>query len=72
MRKILVTFVSVVMVFSFSAVVLAANAVIPGAVKLTKQLVLTEEAPTPAPAPAPAPEPEPEPVPAPAPAPEPK
>ncbi len=57
MKKILVTFVAVIMVSSFSAVVSATSPV----VKLTKQMILSEESPAPEPAPAPAPAPEPEP-----------
>lgn len=66
MKKILVSFVSVLVVSSLLTVVLAANAV-SCSDKLTKQVILSEEAPapepTPAPAPAPAPAPEPEPEP---------
>lgn len=61
MKKILVSFVSVIVVSSLSTVVLAANAVTSCTDKLTKQVVLSEEAPAPEPAPAPAPAPEPEP-----------
>jgi hypothetical protein len=60
MKKILVSFVSVLMVSSLLTVVLAANA-ISCTEKLTKQVILSEEAPVPEPAPAPAPAPEPEP-----------
>jgi hypothetical protein len=60
MKKIIVSFVSVLMVFSLLTVVLAANA-ISCTEKLTKQVILSEEAPAPVPEPAPAPAPEPEP-----------
>jgi hypothetical protein len=60
MKKILVSFVSVIVLFSLLTVVLAANAV-SCTDKLTKQVILSEEAPAPEPAPAPAPAPEPEP-----------
>ena len=59
MKKILVACVSVVIVTSFSAVVFAANPVTPCTVKLTKQVILSDEAPAPEPAPVPAPDPEP-------------
>jgi hypothetical protein len=65
MKKIIVSFVSVLMVSSLLTVVLAANA-ISCTDKLTKQVILSEEAPAPVPEPAPAP------APAPAPEPEPK
>ena len=67
MKKIIVTLFSVMLVFSFSTVVLAANNVTHQN-KITKQIVLSEEEPAPAPTPAPEPVPEP----APAPEPEPK
>jgi hypothetical protein len=60
MKKIIVSFVSVLMVTSLLTVVLAANA-ISCTEKLTKQVILSEEAPAPVPEPAPAPAPEPEP-----------
>jgi hypothetical protein len=62
MKKIIVSFVSVLMVSSLLTVVLAANAV-SCTDKLNKQVILSEEAPTPAPEPAPAPAPAPEPEP---------
>jgi hypothetical protein len=57
MKKILASFVSVLVVSSLSTVVLAANAVISRTDKSTKQVILSEEAPAPVPEPAPAPEP---------------
>jgi hypothetical protein len=60
MKKVLVSFVSVIAVSTLLTVVLAANA-ISCTDKLTKQVILSEEAPAPEPAPAPAPAPEPEP-----------
>jgi len=66
MKKVLVAFVSVIIVSSFSAVVFASIPVTSCTVQLTKQMVLSEDDPTPAPSPAPAP------APAPAPEPEPK
>ena len=62
MKKIFVSFVSVIVLFSLLTVFLAANAV-SCTDKLTKQVILSEEAPAPEPAPAPAPAPEPEPEP---------
>jgi hypothetical protein len=62
MKKIIVSFVSVLMVSSLLTVVLAANAV-SCTDKLAKQVILSEETPTPAPEPAPAPAPAPEPEP---------
>jgi hypothetical protein len=62
MKKVLVSFVSVLVVTSLLTVVLAANA-ISCTDKLTKQVILSEEAPAPAPAPEPAPTPAPEPEP---------
>ena len=63
MKKILATFVSVLIVSSFAAVVLAANPVTPCTGKSAKQMILSEEAPAPEPAPVPAPAPTPEPEP---------
>ncbi|GEM_PF-5934805 len=66
MKKIIVPLFTAVLVFSFSAVVLAVNDASLKS-KITKQIVLSEEEPAPVPpadpepAPAPAPEPEPEP-----------
>jgi hypothetical protein len=62
MKKILVSFVSAIVVSSLLTVVLAANAV-SCTEKLTKQVILSEEAPAPVPEPAPAPAPAPEPEP---------
>jgi hypothetical protein len=61
MKKVLVAFVSVIIVSSFSSVVFASIPVTPCTVQLTKQVVLSEDDPTPAPSPAPVPAPEPEP-----------
>ena len=73
MKKIIVTLLTAVIAFSFSAVVLASTDVAHGSKKLTRQLVLSEEPPPPEPSePAPPSEPVPEPEPAPAPEPEPK
>lgn len=62
MKKILVSFVTVIVVFSLLTVVLAANA-ISCTDKLAKQMILSEEAPAPTPEPVPAPSPAPEPEP---------
>jgi len=63
MKKILVAFFSIIVTFSFSGVVVAANNLTPCTSKITKQLILSEDEPVPAPEPAPEPEPAPAPEP---------
>ena len=71
MKKIVVSFLALVMVSSFSVVVFASNyALCP--LKLSKQITLSEDYPAPTPHPAPAPAPEPTPAPTPTPEPGPK
>jgi hypothetical protein len=61
MKKVLVTCFSIIIAFSFSAVVFAANHVNTCTFKITKQVILSEDEPAPAPEPAPEPTPAPEP-----------
>jgi hypothetical protein len=58
MKKILVTFLSLIIAFSVSTVVLTAKHVSPSAVNITKQLILSDEEPAPAPEPTPNPVPD--------------
>lgn len=67
MKKVFVTFVSIIIAVSFSAVVFAANNADTFSAKIAKQVILSEDEPAPVPEPAPEPEPSPEPVPAPEP-----
>jgi hypothetical protein len=66
MKRIMVSFLSLVIAFSFSTVVLASSHA-PYPTKISKQLVLSED--DPAPAPTPPAEPTPEPTPSPEPEP---
>jgi hypothetical protein len=63
MKTIFVTFFSVIIAFSFSAIALAANHAAPCTVQISKQVMLSNEEPAPAPAPVPEPAPAPEPKP---------
>lgn len=59
MKKFLLTYLSVIIVFSFTTEVLAANNITPCSAKISKQVIFLGDEPTPAPAPTPAPEPKP-------------
>jgi hypothetical protein len=72
MKKIMVSFLTLAIVSSFSGVVLAANYHDQNSAKAIKQIVLSEDEPAPVPVPVPAPAPAPAPVPEPAPTPEPE
>jgi len=67
MKKIMVLFLTLVIVSSFSGVVLAANYHDQNSARAIKQIVLSEDEPAPAPPPEPAPAPEPAPTPEPEP-----
>jgi hypothetical protein len=63
MKKILLILFSVVIASSFSAVVRASSLDSSRVIKITKQIVLSDEEPAPAPPPEPTPAPAPEPKP---------
>jgi hypothetical protein len=65
MKKIIFTFFSVVIAFSFSAVVLAAGNVNTCSSKISRQITLSEEEPAPVPEPSTVAEPAPDPTPEP-------